>query len=251
MYGTTHPTARPAPSRSRRGIALVLAASTLAGAVAIAADTLRPGSPSTFAIDLETPTVAAPMPDVTPTTGAPAVTRWRLTVAQREHVAWAYERFRAAGLEPPSSAIIFTPDSEQCGGFAGRFRTSRNLVQVCARDDIGESTLRWLLIHELGHAWEHANLDDADRDRFQRHRGAPTWGSTDFPWTERATEHAAETIAWGLFDQPLVVQSGGDTSPEGLRDAFVLLTGTTPVNDGWFPATDPTTPSAKTAQQVF
>lgn len=231
------------PSRRHRAVVVGLAA--FLGTTPVAPTEVGfAAPPDRTSVAVAARSAAAPAPASTAPTASstrpPAVARWRLTDAQRRHIAWAYERFRASGLEPPSAAIIFTPESVRCGGSPGRFRTSRNLVQICARDDIGEPSLRWLLLHELAHAWEHANLNDAERDRFQRHRGVPTWGSADFPWTDRATEHAAEVITWGLFDQPLVVQCGGDNSAGALREAFTLLTGTYPINNGAHPASDPT-----------
>src|SRR3954453_23353125 len=35
-------------------------------------------------------------------------------------VAWAADRFRAAGLEIPKSAVVFSDSTQRCGGFEGR-----------------------------------------------------------------------------------------------------------------------------------
>lgn len=181
----------------------------------------------------------------------PSVARWRLTVAQREHIRWAYARFIAAGLEVPNATILFTTNPAICGGYLGRFRAALNLVQICIDDNIGESALRWLLLHELAHAWEHATLDDDHRERFRLSRGAPTWGSGEHEWTDRAVEHAAEVVAWGLFDIRLEVKPIGGDSDAELRDAFVQLTGATPINDGAHPSPDPTTAPAQTTSAAY
>jgi hypothetical protein len=164
----------------------------------------------------------------------------RLTQAEEALVAWAQDRFAAAGLDAPSVTVAFTPGPDNCGGFQGRYYSSTETVAVCIDEDASDLVLRTTLLHEMSHAWAHHHLDQASRAAFVELRNTPTWDSWDFAWTDRATEHAAVVMAWGLMDIPTTVRPVGDTSRRALEESFQLLTGVDPINDGSVPSSEPT-----------
>lgn len=163
-----------------------------------------------------------------------------LSSAQSALVVWVQSRFTRAGLDVPSVSVVFDPEAEECGGFQGRYYPRTATVYMCLRNHTSERVLRTLLLHEMSHAWTDQELDDPARAGFVELRGTPTWGSWDHAWTDRATEHAAVVMAWGLMDVTTNVEPIGDTSTGSLREAFRFLTGADPINDGSAPSVEPT-----------
>jgi hypothetical protein len=140
--------------------------------------------------------------------------------AERALVLAAVDRFASVGLDLPDLVIRMHPDTHGCGGKQGLFQ---------ARADIGVIDLcfsrEFLVLHELGHAWEHFALDDRDRAGFLRATGFETWRSRDVPWSRRGIERVADSIAHGLLSAPLATPHHRDREFE----RFALLTGfTTP-----------------------
>src|SRR4030095_745758 len=86
-----------------------------------------------------------------------------------------------------------------------------------------------VLLHELSHAWAEDHASAKTREEFGRLRGPQRWNSSRDPWGERATEHAAVIMAWGLADRATYVHEIGDTSPAALEQAFRRPTGTAPL----------------------
>jgi hypothetical protein len=180
-------------------------------------------------------------PDQAIAVGAPPTTEAAaLSPAQSALVAWAQARFAGAGLDVPSVGVVFDPEADQCGGFQGRYYAETSTVYMCLRNQTSERVLRTLLLHEMAHAWTEEQLTDVARAEFAELRETPTWGSWEFTWTERATEHAAVVLAWGLMDVTTNVEPIGDTSPGSLHEAFRFLTGRDPINDGSAPSDQPT-----------
>ena len=104
--------------------------------------------------------------------------------------------FANAGLTLPPLTVTFSDDSADCKGHAALHHQFVGNITVC-------TTNRVTIAHEMGHAWAAVNLSDADRDAYTALWGLPTWGSHDFSWDERATEKAANTIAWAIaLDNP-------------------------------------------------
>ena len=171
---------------------------------------------------------------------APRAASPRLTRSEAALVAWARGRFAAAGLDGPSVTVAFTPGPENCGGFQGRYYSATETVSICIGEHASDLVLRTTLLHELAHAWAHDHLDAASRAAFVELRHTPTWGSWDFAWSDRATEHAAVVMAWGLMDIRTIVQPLGDTSLRALEESFLWLTGRDPINDGSVPSSEPT-----------
>jgi len=93
------------------------------------------------------------------------------------------------------------------------------------------------------HAWLDENLDDTERADFLSLRQLNAWADGG-EWDERGAEHAAEIITWGILDRNISIRwiesdDGGtttttwrlaklpdDSDPDGLFEAFELLTGT-------------------------
>lgn len=115
--------------------------------------------------------------------------------------------------------VRFPDDKEGCAGAHGRFTTSTNprRISICPTE------LVTVYEHELAHAWERANLTDAQRQTFMEMRGYDVWNDKSVPWRERGMEGAAVIIQQGVNGLPL---------PPALSDeamsrlaAFQLLTG--------------------------
>jgi hypothetical protein len=169
----------------------------------------------------------------------PSTPEWASTTLE-----WARTRFLEAGLEAPDTAVKFIADPDGCGGHFGRYSSERRVIEICLDDSSPRRVLRQLVLHELAHAWAHASLTDTDRARFVDARGLEAWNQQDDAWERRGTEHAAETLAWGLMDVAVEIHDVGDTSGGALHEGFVLLTDAEPINDGLHPADDPTPPVA-------
>lgn len=168
----------------------------------------------------------------------PPTTNHQPTAAQQELIDGARDRFRRAGLVPPAVDIYFHPDLEACHGRVGLYYSASDSLHMC-RDD--ERTM----LHELAHAWTDENLTAADQAAFAEFRGLEAWNDHDHEWADRGTEHAAETIAWALMDDNMLVPTAGpaedgstrtvwrlltidDSEPDQLVAAYVFLTGHTP-----------------------
>lgn len=164
-----------------------------------------PPAPTARASHDDTP--PAPTASATAPLPAPATTPERLSAVERDAVRWAVGRFESADLELPAVAISFSADSDDCNGEQGvyRRRSGAHSIVVCVPDRDGaaiDHRRRRTLLHELAHAWDHTNLTDADRRHLQQHLGADDWYAADRQWEERPVEQLAETLTWGLFDQP-------------------------------------------------
>jgi len=170
----------------------------------------------------------------------------RATERDAALVAWALGRFEAAGLQAPESAFVFSDSTQPCGGFDGRYYPNTDKVVICVIDSASDLVLRTLVLHEFAHAWTEQNLTETARARFVDLRGARSWNAAKDAWSERATEHAAVVMAWGLLDVVVQPRPIGDTSTAALTEAFRLLTGSDPINDGSAPSAQPTR-TARTA----
>jgi hypothetical protein len=169
----------------------------------------------------------APPGDVTVNNGTPR---------RVELVEWAADAFRSSGLRwPPVREISFPPTNgcsgEQMGSYAATDEGCR--IEVCAvgglsnREGAFPLTVKYILLHELGHCWVDAYVDDLARVQFMDLRQLDCWHCDTF-WQERGFEHAAEVIAWGVSDTFYYVH----VSPrdcQSMNRAFMLLTGQQPL----------------------
>lgn len=129
-----------------------------------------------------------------------------LADAERDLVEWAHARFELVDLDLPPVDISFHENTEPCDGSDGIYRNEgdRPRVRVCIPDRgtfASDLERQRTLVHELAHAWEQANLDDASRQGLLETLDADGWYAPDSAWDERGAERFAETIVWGLYDQ--------------------------------------------------
>ncbi len=165
--------------------------------------TTRPGIATLIAV-LLIPSPASPIPTAH---GAPLVSLHPSiafvggTDAERDTVMVAAGRFISEGLPLPDLEIRFHDDSANCNGHRGLFHHNDGapVIDLCFRGE-------FLALHELGHAWEHFNLDDQARAGFQELAGAPTWNSSEIAHRDRAIEIAANVMGHGLSSEPLAAR---------------------------------------------
>jgi hypothetical protein len=134
---------------------------------------------------------------------------------------WAVRRFEDAGLEAPPADIRFHEDGSGCGGHIAFARAGR--VDVCTT--LANAMTRRILLHELGHTWLDANVDESLRERFLELRELRAWNATGDPWQLRGYEQAAEVLAWGLGER-ILTPAMPDNAPPAIAVAYELLTGT-------------------------
>jgi len=132
----------------------------------------------------------------------------------------AIERYTSIGLVLPSLRIYVHAAGAGCQGHEGIFGQfgQRDRIDLCTES-------RFIVLHELAHAWEQHTISDETRLAVLEHTGKAVWHDRDLPWLDSGAEVAANNIAWGLMGPPL-------TEPEiqrfeRLLDRFTLLTGVT------------------------
>lgn len=141
------------------------------------------------------------------------------------------ERFERAGLELPDLSITFHPDKADCGGILGHHRSvaAHSRIDVCVGTDADPRNQEYVVAHELAHAWAWSGLDDEVRRDFLALRDLRTWNDDDVAWKLRGSEHAADTVAWGVLGHRGV----GLTVPlercEALLGGYFRLTARFPV----------------------
>ena len=109
--------------------------------------------------------------------------------------------FVRAGLGAPVVDVhVWDRDrTEQCRGYAGLFAPTgdRLRVDLCVDfhdTDLGANLRHKLVLHELAHAWVHANVDDPTRKAFMNLRGAEAWNDPEISHYARGTELAANVV---------------------------------------------------------
>ena len=164
-------------------------------------------------------------------------------------VAWALRRYAEVGLPPPrASSVTFLPDVPGDPWATYGFLTGTDAPDIgvpVTRDSAcsDQACRSWTasakaaILHELAHVWVRAT----------QYRGVPTsrapgpraraflaahnlvWRDSARPWEQQGSERAAETIAWGLMDEPYTVdpRMGSMTCAE-LAEDFEQLTFSTP-----------------------
>ena len=116
----------------------------------------------------------------------------------RRTVADAVTRFTSHGFALPDLEIRLHTDPSGCNGKHGLFHHNHGepAIDLCYDRE-------FLALHELGHAWEHFNLDDDDRTDFQEFTESSTWNAAAVPHDDRPIEIAADALAHGLLTTPL------------------------------------------------
>lgn len=148
--------------------------------------------------------LAAPTPaaatdaDPTPAPSAPVVTFVGTASAdERAMVAWAADRFVAAGLQLPDVTVSFPVicRSEDDRPLAGRYLVGRREIELCCPS-------RRLALHELAHAWDDAS--DLDRAALLEELELDHWyAQPGRPSTDSGGEQLALIVTWGLMDVDL------------------------------------------------
>lgn len=107
----------------------------------------------------------------------------------------AISSFFDAGLSLPPLEIVFHEHRDGCRGHVGVFRMidGRGDVQICR-------ATRYILLHELAHAWEAANMDDQTRDEVMEYWGVDNWNDHGQSAGDRGAEKVADAIAFALDD---------------------------------------------------
>jgi len=139
------------------------------------------------------------------------------TDEQRTKVNDAVELFATEGLELPTLIIEIHDTDDGCDGYEGVFR-SREMpmrLDIC-------NTHRFIVMHELAHAWENNEVTDVQRDEFLDLRGLTVWNDGSSPWKERGIEDLAEVVVWGLLKLSRSQPVGND--PDRAQ-SFQMLTG--------------------------
>lgn len=147
-------------------------------------------------------------------------------------VSWAQDRFREAGLSLPEIRVSFQTETESCEGSKGGHLIEEGMsnVFICVPDQgpTRDLQIKRVLLHEFAHAWDHHALTDQHRSEFLAYKDFSGW-SFEVPYDERASEDAAEIIAWGLMDRPILFNSLDETwSWEERLDGYRILTGAAP-----------------------
>lgn len=137
--------------------------------------------------------------------------------AHSELIGWAMVRFDAAGLDLPALEIQFHTNSEGCRGNRGMYNSGLRRVDMCVKQPL-------VLLHELGHAWADRNLDADRRAAYVAAQGLESWNDAETAWAQRGFEHAADSIAWALLEEPIRM-----LTPDGpiaqRAEVYQMLTG--------------------------
>lgn len=159
-----------------------------------------------------------------------------LTDAERTAIDWATGRFESAGLALPPMTVRFDPTRTLCDGNEGlyRFADGTHTVTICTRDSTSfaaQLERRRTLLHEFAHAWTTITYDRSDHDRLAEIVGGTSWADPTDPWAERTAERIAETLVYGLLDQPARALKI-DAACHVLVAAFATLTTIDPLGPG-------------------
>lgn len=166
-------------------------------------------------------------------------------------VDWARQRFAQAALPPPQpTSVTFMPpvdgDRWQAWGFLSGSDAPDLGLPFTADEACPDRPCRWSrqvraeVLHEFAHLWL-APTSYSGRASYDLPWNSPArfrvflaahdlaWHEPDRPWAEQGAERAAETIAWGLMDQPYTVDARlGRLTCEQLATDFQTLTNSVP-----------------------
>jgi hypothetical protein len=140
---------------------------------------------------------------------------WNGTPELEQLLSWALGRFADAALPAPipASVTFLAPDGDPearygfvHGGDVTDIAVLVAAVQACPDGSCEEwpAQAKAATLHPLAHLWLAANVTRWNADLFAQERGM-VWSGPGLPWAEQASELAAETLTWGLMDEPYQV----------------------------------------------
>jgi len=177
---------------------------------------LAVGTAVVLSLSIGSPTASAPA-----SVHEPAITFvGEATPQAREMIAWAVDRFAAAGLQLPDLQIAFPT---YCSGKRALYHSSGPVhgVDFCR---IAKRTI----LHEFAHAWDDTS-GAVDRPAFMELRGVTVWfGGIDTPSDDQGAEHLAEIVSWGLMDGGSTIPLIPNNSTDEMTAAFEMVTGRVP-----------------------
>ncbi len=195
-------------------IPVVISLGLHSGETTATISSLQPGPAQVSQCQLGAVDHAATTPELTPTNTINGGTD-----QQQDLVDWALEQYAAAGLELPVLQFHLHSDLAACQGNQGLFSSGSIpwKITLCTEE-------RMVFLHEIGHSWSEFNLTEAERTEYVEQRGMESWNDPETPWRERGSEDVANTLAWGLVDDPI-----RGMIPDGplaqKNEAFRVLTG--------------------------
>jgi hypothetical protein len=178
---------------------------------------------STFSPVVETRVAGpvAPLPEVDDTDIIDGVKLIADTGERTDFFVAALDKFAAAGWPITNTEIRF--DEDECVGAVGFHAEEKghHVIVMC-------TDAEWTLLHELGHVWSDLYLSEDQRAEWVERRGVDSWHEGD--WQDRGTEHAADIIAFGLFDTTHVPTTIGNNDYGTLVENFDWLFGMAPLH---------------------
>jgi hypothetical protein len=126
------------------------------------------------------------------------------TSSELEVIAAVSTEFREKDLELPGKLdVVFSEKPDDCFGYAGIYAFGKEQVTLCRPRGGSWKTLRKLVRHELGHAWDDHNMTDRMRKHYMSKIGKKgKWLDERLPHDDRAGERFANTVA-GLIQGTL------------------------------------------------
>jgi hypothetical protein len=185
--------------------------------------------------------VSVPDPRTVTRTGAVTaqaqeVAIWNGSDGLEKLVGWGLQRYADAALVPPiATSVTFVPKGDDPWGRHGFAHGSKagdvalpfTADDACGDDEACADWPTWAkatTLHELAHLWLVRSLSEAAKAEFLQRRGL-TWSDPALPWAQQGSEVAAETVAWGLMDEPSRVDLRLEgPSCQRLAEDFSLLT---------------------------
>lgn len=165
----------------------------------------------------------------------PPRTIWNGTPRLERLATWAQQRFADAVLPAPfPNSVTFLPpgaDSADRYGFTGIGDTEDIALglteeQACPDGDC-EQAPAWVkaaTLHQFARVWLTQHLQEWDEEDFAEQRGM-VWSDQTLPPAEQAALLAAETLTWGLMDEPYLVDERlGAPACQALAAGFWELT---------------------------
>lgn len=153
------------------------------------------------------------------------------TSASNEYVRWGLERFAVAGMTLPKvDSVTFVTQQSECPlgrpGYS-RYDDSGGDIFLCFQADQADASgVEQTLLHELAHVWMRQNIEHSTEQAFMKLVGVSRWEDPNDDWDQRGVEQAANTMMFGLSDEPMTMEAAGC---EGFVAEFRLLSGVDPL----------------------